>query len=136
MDSLSTVISIASSGMRAQGERLRVVSENVANADTTSSEPGGDPYRRKLISFSEMVDEGMNASLVGVSEISEDKSGFSVRFDPAHPSADENGFVKLPNVNPLIEMANMREAARSYEANMSMLENARGMRSQLLDLLK
>ncbi|MGD9862211.1 MAG: flagellar basal body rod protein FlgC [Pseudodonghicola sp.] len=136
MDTLSSIVAIAASGMRAQGERMRVVSENVANASTTAQEPGGDPYRRKVISFGEMTDEATGAAMVRVTDITNDLGEFSLRFDPAHPAADENGYVKLPNVNPLIEMSNMREAARSYEANMTMLENAKQMRSELIDLLK
>ena len=136
MDALSSIVATAASGMRAQGERLRVVSENVANSATTAQDPGGDPYRRKVISFGQDTDAATGAAMVRVAEITRDMGEFSLRFDPAHPGADENGYVKLPNVNPLIEMSNMREASRSYEANMSMLENARQMRSQLVDLLK
>ncbi|MDC0739473.1 flagellar basal body rod protein FlgC [Cognatishimia sp. SS12] len=136
MDSLSTITAIASSGLRAQGERMRVVSENVANANSTSDQPGGDPYRRKTISFSELIDNGTGISQVEVAEISRDMSDFTVRYEPAHPAADDNGYVKLPNVNPLLEMSNMREASRSYEANMSMLENARSMRNRLIDLIE
>lgn len=136
MDTLSSIVAIAASGMRAQGERMRVVSENVANASTTAQEPGGDPYRRKVISFGEMTDEATGAAMVRVTDITNDLGEFSLRFDPAHPAADENGYVKLPNVNPLIEMSNMREAARSYEANMTMLENAKQMRSELIDLIE
>lgn len=136
MDSLSSIAVIASSGLRAQGERLRVVSENVANSGSTATEPGGEPYRRKVISFNSLQDSTASAALVEVAEISRDMSDFSLRFDPSHPAANEDGFVQLPNVNPLIEMSNMREATRSYEANMTMLENARSMRNQLIDLLK
>jgi flagellar basal-body rod protein FlgC len=135
MDSLSTISAIASSGLRAQGERMRVVSENVANAGSTANEPGGDPYRRKVVSFNELVDEN-GASMVDVADIERDMSDFTVRYDPAHPSADNEGYVKLPNVNPLIEMSNMREASRSYEANMSMLEQARSMRNRLIDIME
>ncbi len=136
MDSLSSISKIAASGMRAQGERLRVVSENVANAASTAESPGEDPYRRRMISFGSQIDPTTGAAMVEVSGIDEDQSGFRLRFEPSHPAADENGYVKLPNVNPLIEMSNMREAARSYEANLSMLENAREMRRLLIDLLK
>lgn len=136
MDALSSIITTAASGMRSQGERLRVVSENVANSATTSQQAGGDPYRRKLISFGQTTDAETGAAMVRVAEITRDMGEFSYRFDPSHPGADENGYVKLPNVNPLIEMSNMREATRSYEANMTMLENAQQMRSQLIDLLK
>ncbi len=136
MDSLKSISSTAASGMRAQAERLRVVSENVANSGTTSETAGGDPYRRKTISFGSGTDEATGAAIVEVSDISQDMSSFQLRYDPSHPAADGNGYVKLPNVNPLIEMSNMREAARGYEANLSMMERAREMRSQLLNLLE
>ncbi|GAA6209895.1 flagellar basal body rod protein FlgC [Cognatishimia sp. WU-CL00825] len=136
MDSFKAITSIASSGLRAQSERMRVVSENVANAASTANEPGGDPYRRKVISFSELISDGSGNSQVEVADISRDMTDFTVRYEPAHPAADNNGYVKLPNVNPLIEMSNMREASRSYEANMTMLENARSMRNRLIDLIE
>ncbi|MGE4328221.1 MAG: flagellar basal body rod protein FlgC [Pseudodonghicola sp.] len=136
MDALSSIVKIAASGMRAQGERLRVVSENVANASTTAQKSGDEPYRRKVISFGEMTDEATGAALVEVSDITRDMGEFSLRFDPSHPAADDNGYVKLPNVNPLIEMSNMREASRSYEANLTMLENAKQMRSELINLIE
>ena len=136
MDSLRSISATAASGMRAQSERLRVVSENVANSATTAENPGDDPYRRKVISFGTGTDESTGAAIVTVSEISRDLSNFKVLYDPAHPSADDNGYVKMPNVNPLIEMSNMREASRSYEANLTMLENARAMRNRLIDMLE
>jgi flagellar basal-body rod protein FlgC len=136
MDGLSSVIAISASGLRAQSERIRVVSENIANASSSTNSPDEDPYRRKVISFGTSIDESTGAAIVEVSEITRDDGDFAVRYDPSHPAADINGFVKYPNVNPLIEMSNMREASRSYEANMSMLENARQMRQQLIDLLK
>lgn len=136
MDPLKSIVSIAASGMHVQGERLKVVSENVANADSRGTTPGADPYRRKTISFAEMVDRGSGASLVGVSDIGRDQSEFTTVHDPSHPAADQDGMVKVSNVNPLIEMSNMREASRSYEANMNMFEAGKKMRSQLLDLLK
>lgn len=135
MDPLRSVTATAASGMRAQGERLRVVSENVANANSTASTPGGDPYQRKIINFENGVDESTGAAIVQLGDVEADTSAFVVRFDPSHPAADADGYIKLPNVNPLIEMSNMREAARSYEANLSMMENARSMRRLLVDLL-
>jgi flagellar basal-body rod protein FlgC len=136
MDPLKSISSIAASGMTAQGERLKVVSENVANADSRGTTPGEDPYRRKTISFAEVLNRETGASMVEVSEIGRDDTPFTLIHDPSHPAADENGFVKTPNVNPLLEMANMREASRSYEANMNMFEAGRRMRSQMIDLLK
>ncbi|KFE35671.1 flagellar basal body rod protein FlgC [Thioclava atlantica] len=136
MDPLKSIGEIAASGLRAQGERLKVVSENVANADSTGSTPGADPYRRKTISFGEMVDDATGATMVDVAEIGRDTSDFVLKYDPSHPAANAEGFVKMPNVNPIIEMSNMREAARSYEANLNMLETGRQMRREMIDLLK
>jgi len=136
MDPLKSIAHIAASGMTAQTERLRVISENVANASSTGSTPGADPFRRKTISFSELVDRDSGASMVGVDRIGRDQSDFRLEFDPSHPAADEAGYVKRPNVDPVIEMANMREASRNYEANMNMFEAGRRMRGQMLDLLK
>lgn len=136
MDPLSKISTTAASGMRAQSERLRIVSENVANSSSTAQTPGGDPYQRKTISFESQTDDRTGAAIVGLGEVQRDQSAFDLRYDPSHPAADENGYIKLPNVNPLIEMSNMREASRSYEANLSMIENARNMRRQLIDLLE
>ena len=148
MDPLNAIASIAASGMRAQAERLRVVSENVANADSTGGSPGADPYRRKTISFGEMVagagggrdggSDGGGGGDVGVrvTDIGHDMTAFAVKYDPGNPAADGRGFVKMPNVNPIIEMADMREASRSYEANVNMLSEGRKMEQQTIDLLK
>lgn len=136
MDSLKIISSIASSGMRAQSARLRIVSENVANAYSTAQTPGGNPYGRKSVTFEAAPVPGMDAALVQVAQIDQSNTGFRLKYEPTHPAADENGYVKMPNVNPLIEMSNMREAARSYEANLSMMENARQMRRLLVDLLQ
>lgn len=136
MDPLKSVLNVAASGMRAQGERLKVVSENVANASSTGNTEGSDPYRRKVISFEELVDRETGASMVGVSDVTRDSADFELRFDPAHPAADQDGFVKVSNVKTILELANMREASRSYQANLNMFETGRTMRTQLLDLLK
>lgn len=136
MDPLKSILQISASGMLAQGERLKVVSENVANASSSGMAPGEEPYRRKTITFEELLDNDTGVSTVHVSSIDRDKSDFSLRYEPSHPAANEQGFIKVSNVSPILEMANMREAARSYEANMNMFESARRMRSQILDLLK
>ncbi|MFD2739573.1 flagellar basal body rod protein FlgC [Sulfitobacter aestuarii] len=135
MDQLGAISKIAGSAMRVQAERLRVVSENLANADSTGTAPGADPYRRKVVSFDSLLDAASGARLVQVGAVSEDASAFRVEYDPGHPAADTEGYVKLSNVNPMIELANMREAARSYEANLNIMEAGRKMRSQLIDLL-
>ncbi|QFT47367.1 Flagellar basal-body rod protein FlgC [Roseivivax sp. THAF40] len=136
MDPLKSIASIAASGMHAQGTRIKVVAENVANADTRGTTPGADPYQRKTVSFAELIDRDLGASMVEVSDIGRDGSDFQLRHDPSHPGANEDGFVKIPNVNTFLEMADLREASRSYEANMNMFEAGRRMRTRILDLLK
>lgn len=136
MDPLGSISLISGSGMRAQTERMRVIAENVANADVTGTSPGADPYRRKTVTFGEMIDPATGSELVRVDRVGRDMSEFPVRYDPAHPAADEDGFVKRSNVSSIIEMSNMREATRSYEANMAMFEAGRNMRTRLLDMLR
>lgn len=136
MDTLNAITSIAASGMRAQAERLRVVSENVANADSTGNAPGADPYRRKTISFGEMVSAAGTDVGVKVTNVGHDMGNFTLKYDPGNPAANTEGFVKMPNVNPIIEMSDMREASRSYEANVNMLSEGRKMEQTMIDLLK
>ncbi len=136
MDPLRSISAIAASGMHAQSHRLKVTAENVANANSIGSTPGEEPYRRQTISFAEMLERDTGATLVRVDEIGRDQSEFPLRYDPGHPAADESGYVRTPNVSSIVEMNNMREAARSYEANMNMYEAARTMRRQMLDLLR
>ena len=136
LDSLGAVAATAASGMRAQGDRLRVTAENMANADTRGTTPGADPYARKLVSFEEMIDRGSGGALVRMSDPRRDTTPFALDYDPSHPAANEEGYVKVSNVDPILEMANMREASRGYEANMNMFETARRMRDQMLDLLR
>lgn len=133
---LSTTIGISASGMDAQAQRLRIVAENLANQDTTGSQPGADPYRRKTITFAEQVDNETGASSVGVQNVAQDMSDFDTRYDPSHPAADERGYVKVSNVDSMTEMMDMREAERSYEANLNALSSTRTMLSRTLDLLK
>lgn len=135
-DPLRAVTTTAASALRAQSARMRTVSENVANAFSTGASPGEDPYRRKMVSFEAGIDEATQAAIVQIGEVKQDQASFNLKYEPSHPAADENGFVKYPNVNPLLEMSNMREASRSYEANLTMLNTAREMRSALIDLLK
>jgi flagellar basal-body rod protein FlgC len=122
--------------MHAQGERLKVVAENVANAGSTGTSPGADPYQRKTLAFKEMIDRDSGASMVQIAALGRDRAPFGREYDPAHPAADTERFVKTANVNPLLEMSNMREASRSYEANLNMFEAGRRMRGQILDLLR
>ncbi|MCT8997788.1 flagellar basal body rod protein FlgC [Chelativorans intermedius] len=136
VDALSAALKVSGSGLTAQSERMRVVSENLANAQSTSDIPGGDPYRRKTISFSAELDRVTGGSMVEVSAIARDPTEFPVEYMPGHEAADEFGYVKLPNVNMLVEMADMREASRSYEANLQTLKQAREMISMTIDLLR
>lgn len=127
---------ISASGMKAQGTRLRVISENIANADSTGETPGAQPYRRKVVSFGETMDRELKVPLVKVTNISTDKTEFTRRYDPGHPAADKDGYVLIPNVNPLIEVTDMREAQRSYEANLKVLETTRSMLENTLGILR
>lgn len=127
---------ISAAGMRVQGERLRVVAENMANADSVSEAPGGDPYRRKTISFKNTLDRELGLETVQVSKVGLDQSDFRMKYEPGNPSADAKGYVKLPNVNTLIEMTDMREAQRSYEANLRAIEVARSMLQRTIDLIR
>ncbi|MGH6893100.1 MAG: flagellar basal body rod protein FlgC [Dongiaceae bacterium] len=127
---------ISAAGMRVQGERLRVVAENLANADSVSEVPGGDPYRRKTISFRNTLDRELGLETVKVNKVGVDESDFRMKYEPGNPSADAKGYVKLPNVNTLVEMTDMREAQRSYEANLRAIEVARNMLQRTIDLIR
>jgi flagellar basal-body rod protein FlgC len=129
-------LTISAAGMRAQGQRLRVVAENLANADSVSEVPEGDPYRRKTISFRNALDRELGMETVQVSKVGVDPSDFRMKYDPGNPAADAKGYVKLPNVNSLIEMNDMREAQRSYEANLRAIEVARTMLQRTIDLIR
>lgn len=136
MSNLSISADIAVSGMKAQSERLRVISENLANADSVGIRPGEDPYRRQVVTFQDYVDKENGAQMVKVDKIVKDESAFVKKYAPSHPAADAQGYVSMPNVNPLIEMMDMKEAQRSYEANLTMVQTARDMNSKVLDILK
>ncbi|MBR1949189.1 MAG: flagellar basal body rod protein FlgC [Alphaproteobacteria bacterium] len=127
---------IAASGMKAQAERLKVISQNMANVDSVSAEPGGEPYRRQVVSFQNYLDPETGAQKVRVDKIVKDMSPFEKKYDPNHPAADAQGYVSLPNVNTLVEMMDMKEAQRVYDANLNMLKTAREMNSSVLDILK
>lgn len=130
-------IAISANGMRAQGTRIRVISENIANADTAATTPGGDPYKRQIISFKNEMDRKLGFKAVKVDEISQDKkTPFVLKYMPDHPGADKDGYVKMPNVNTMVEMMDVREAQRSYEANLSMVEQARSMTQRTVDMLR
>lgn len=132
---LNSTLDISTSGMDAQTARLRIIAENLANQDTTGSTPGADPYRRKTITFQEMVGSD-GAAGVAVKAIGHDPSPFQTRYEPSHPAADANGYVKLPNVSSFVELMDMKEAERSYSANLGVMQVARSMLSRTLEILK
>jgi len=136
MDALTAALKVAASGLGAQSERLRVVSENLANAQSTGSSPGADPYRRKTVSFVTELDRATGGSLVEIGSVDRDPSKFPVEFQPGNEAADEKGYVKMPNVNVLVEIADMSEANRSYEANLQVIKQARDLISMTIDLLR
>jgi flagellar basal-body rod protein FlgC len=135
MDLLKS-IAIAASGLRAQAGRMRVISENVANADSTAQRPGADPFRRKIPTFRSELDRSLDARVVGLGPVRMDPTDFQVKHQPGHPAADAAGNVKYPNINPLIEMTDMREAQRNYEANINVIGATRRMIQRTLDILK
>jgi flagellar basal-body rod protein FlgC len=134
MDFLKS-IAIAASGLRAQAGRMRVISENIANADSTAQRPGGDPYRRRIPTFSTEVDRALDANVVALGRVRTDQSDFRARYEPGHPAADARGYVKYPNVNALTEMTDMRDAQRSYEANLNVIGATRRMIQRTLAIL-
>ena len=135
MDFMKT-LTIAASGLRAQAGRMRIISENIANADSTPSSPGADPYRRKVPTFRTELDHSLGVQLVELGKVQTDQSDFRLKYEPGHPAADKNGNVKYPNVNPLVELTDMREAQRSYEANINVVTATRRMLQRTIDILK
>ena len=132
----SNALDISAAGMKVQGARLRIIAENVANADTTATAPGGEPFRRKTILFESEFDRVLGAELVGIKDVKTDKSDFGRAYRPGHPAADPEGYVLTPNVNTLIEMTDMREAQRSYEANLRVMRTVRQMLEQTVSILR
>jgi flagellar basal-body rod protein FlgC len=133
--SLLGTIGISASGLSAQGTRLRVIAENIANADSTAQTPGGEPYRRKVVTFKTTLDRNLGGDVVHVASIKGAGGDFERRYDPGHPGADADGYVLRPNVNSLVEMMDMREAQRSYQANLAVIDAAKAMIGRTLDLL-
>jgi flagellar basal-body rod protein FlgC len=132
---LEKSLQISFAGMAAQGTRLRVVSENLANADSTAQTPGGEPYRRKVVTFKSVLDKSIGATSVKVDRIVQGSGEFERRYDPSHPGADAEGYVLMPNVNPLTELLDMREAQHSYQANLDAIDAAKQMISRTINLL-
>lgn len=135
MDFLKS-LTIAASGLRAQSGRMRVISENIANADSTAQRPGANPYRRKIPTFRSEMDRALEANTIAMGKVRQDPSDFRTKYEPGHPAADANGYVKYPNVNSLVEMTDMREAQRSYEANLNVVTATRRMIQRTIDLLR
>lgn len=137
MADMQDALVISAHGMRAQGERTRVISENIANAGTAALEVGEDPYARKIITFKNVMDRDYGHRVVQVEDIADDRrQEFPLKYLPDHPGANAAGYVKMPNVNMLIELNDMREAQRSYEANLGMIEQSRSMMLRTIDLLR
>ncbi len=135
MDFFKT-LTIAASGLRAQAGRMRIISENIANADSTPQTSGADPYRRKIPTFRSELDRTLDTQLVELGKVQTDTSAFRLKYEPGHPAADASGNVKYPNVNPLVEMTDMRDAQRSYEANINVISATRRMLQRTIDILK
>jgi len=133
---LNNALGISATGMTAQTTRLRVIAENIANQDTTGTSPGADAYRRKTITFESKLDRALAAETVRVKNVGADQSDLPLRYDPANPAANAQGYVKLPNVNSFVEVMDMREAERSYSANLSVMQATRNMLNRTIDLLK
>ncbi len=137
MSDLYNAVNISTHGMKAQSARIKVISENIANADTTGLKPGEDPYTRKTITFKNELDRQTKSDLVSVDKISQDKKiPFTQKYMPDSPGADANGMVKMPNVNTLVELMDMKEAQRTYEANIGMVEQSKNMVNQTIDLMR
>ncbi len=136
MTDLSSILQVAAAGLRAQSSRMRVIAENLANADSTAREPGAEPYRRRVPTFDSQLDRATGNHLVRMNNIRSDMSDFGVRFEPGHPAADTDGYIRTPNVNSLVELMDLREAQRSFEANMNVVEASRAMLMRTIDLLR
>jgi len=133
---LSKTLHIASAGMKAQGDRMRVISENLANSNSLARTPEGDPYRRQIVTFENVMNDEVGVNQVQVDEVVKDQSDFGQTYKPGHPAANEQGYVKTPNVKSLVEMADMRETQRSYQANLKVIESSRQMMQGLISLMR
>ena len=136
MDNLTATFSVAGSGLFAQSQRILIAEENLANAESTGNSPGANPYTRKVISFESELDEASGATLVEVGDTELDSSPYRLEKMPGNPAADQSGYVKLPNVNMLVELSDIREATRSYDANVQVVKQARDLITMTIDLLK
>ena len=135
MDFTKTML-ISAAGLRVQGQRMRVIAENLANANTLPTSADQDPYRRKMVSFRNVLDRELGVRLIKAGKMSIDRSEFGVEYDPSHPGADDSGYVRLPNVNVLVETMDMREAQRGFEANLTVIDAAKRMMMRTIELLR
>lgn len=133
---LNKTLSISAAGLETQTTRLRVIAENLANQDSTGSSAGADPYRRKTVSFENRVDRALGVETVRIRQIGRDRAEFPLRHDPSHPAADATGYVRLPNINSFVEVMDMRDAERSYRANLAVMQATRGMLTRTIELLR
>ena len=133
---IAKALAISAHGMDAQTTRLRVIAENLANQDTTGSAPGADPYRRKVVQFEDRMDKSLDTETVRVRKVEPVSGDFPSRYDPSHPAADANGYVKVPNVNSFVEVMDMREAQRTYSANLNVMEASRSMLTRTIEMLR
>lgn len=136
MDDIIRTMRISGAGLLTQGQRLRVIAQNIANANSVATDPNGKPYRRKVITFRNEFDKALGMEAVRVHKVRPDMSAFGKRLDPNHPAADADGYILTPNVNTLIEMTDMREAQRTYEANLSVIRSSKKMLTNAIDMLR
>jgi len=136
MTDLTKALAISAGGLESQTTRLRVIAENLANQDSTGSSPGADPYRRKTVSFENRMNQAAGVETVRIRQIGRDKAEFTLRHDPSHPGANADGYVKQPNVNSFVEVMDMRDAERSYRANLAVMQTTRGMMTRTIEMLR
>jgi flagellar basal-body rod protein FlgC len=133
---LKDSLQVSAAGLKAQGTRVRIIAENVANSESTAITPNGDPYRRKTVTFRDVMDRSSGVSTVRVDKVGTDKSEFGLKYDPSNPGANAQGYVKTPNIKPLIEMMDLKQAQRSFEANVSVIDTSKSMIQRTIDLLR
>lgn len=136
MSKIDDTLHLAAAGLRAQSSRMRIIAENLANAESTGRTPDEDPYRRQVPVFEAELDRVTGLEVVRMTDVKADQSDFRLEYQPGHPAADAEGYVKYPNVSTLVELMDMREANRTYEANLNMVESSRQMMQRTLDLLR
>jgi flagellar basal-body rod protein FlgC len=129
-------LQVAASGLHAQIGRMRIITENIANADSTATTPGGDPYRRKIVTFTSVLDNSLGAQVVKIGRVEPDNSDFRIKHEPGNPAADANGDVKYPNVNTLVELTDLRDAQQSYQSDLNVITATRRMLQRTIDILK